>query len=95
MTQADARKSVRLIFMAFSVSAPSPAAPGIRGLFIRQPRKVIHAGVQRQRDAAALLKRVKPLLPLQLGVIALIDALRSSASHPICITRKNYVILTY
>ena len=47
---------------------------GIGLLFIGQPGQVVHARVQRQGHAAALLKAQIPLAALDLGVGALIYA---------------------
>ena len=48
--------------------------PGIGRLFVGQSGQVVHARVQRQSHAAALLKAQIPLTALDLGVGALIYA---------------------
>ena len=54
------------VFVSFSA--------GIGLLLISQPRQIVHAGIQRQGHAAALLKAEIPLAPLDFGIGALVDA---------------------
>lgn len=58
------RKPYRVLFLVFS---------GIWCRIVRQPRQIIHAGVQGQGDLAALLKGIVPLAALYLGIVALVD----------------------
>ena len=47
---------------------------GIRLFFICKSRQIVHAGVQRQGDALALLEGEMTFLRLNFGIIALVDA---------------------
>ena len=63
-----------LLLVTFPLSSVFVRNSCIGLFFIRQLSKVIHAGVQRKRNPAALFKRVVPFPSLQLRVIALVNA---------------------
>jgi hypothetical protein len=64
LTQPTTRLPQRRLFLC----------PRIRLCFIGQPGKIIHTGIQRQRNALALLKGHIPHTVFNLGIIALVDA---------------------